>query len=139
MVAITIPTNDEAARKLAVDGLIAQMKARAVVDAKAMLAEVKAAVAEVEAEFTEFMVGREDQTIELQDGTLVTLIEAERRNISAAVLADVLPKSVFDVVTDAKVNHKRFDAAAETGLLSGFDVEDAVTETPYTAIRVTKS
>lgn len=139
MVAEMIPSNEDAKRQLAIDRLIAGMKAMEVVQAKAMLKEVKAAVAKVEAEFTEFMVGRSDPTVELADGTLVTLIEAERRNIDAGILADVLPKSVFDTVTDAKVNHKRFDAAAETGLLAGFDIESAVSETPYTAIRVTKS
>lgn len=122
-------------RKLSV--YVAQMKALGVVDGRSMLALVKAELADLEADFIDYTQETGIETVTLRDGTLVTRVDADRRKISADVLADLLPKSIFDIVTDPKVNHKRYDAAVEVGHIDPKAVAGAITVTPYSAIRVT--
>ncbi len=113
--------------------------ARRVVDARAMLAQVKEMVKETEAEVVDLSSKTAINTVELFDGTLVTRVDADRRKIDAVKLADLATKSVFDSVTESKVVHKKFDAAVELGTVSKALVADVVTTTPYSAIRITKS
>ena len=118
------------------DAMVA-FSARRVVDARAMLANVKEMVKEAEAEFIDLSTKATIETIELFDGTLVTRVDADRRKINATRLADLATKSVFDSVTERKVVHKKFDAQIELGNIDGALVAEVVTTTPYSAIRVT--
>ncbi len=116
----------------------ATFSARRVVDARAMLAQVKTMVAETETEFVAISLRTGVESVELSDGTLVTRVDADRRKIDAKKLADITSKTTFDSVTEPKVNHKKFDAAIELGTLGPVVVREVVTTTPYSAIRVTK-
>ncbi len=119
-----------------VDSVVAR-DAQRVIDARAMLAQVKALVSDAEKDFIESSTSHGIETVEFEDGTLVTRVDADRRKIDTPRLAELVPAATFEKVTERKVSHKRFDAAVRLGDITPAVVRQVVTATPYSAIRIT--
>ena len=130
-------TQTDTNRRLAVLDMVSKMKATSVVQARAMVAEVQEAAAEVEDDFKAWMKAHAMDSVTLSDGTTVTKVEASRRSIDADKLADITTATLFEKATTRKVVHGKFDALVEVGEFGPVLVDAVVTETPYTSVKVT--
>ncbi len=79
---------------------------------------------------------RKAESITTTDGTVVTIVTAERRNFDAKIMADLVPASTFAMMTVVKVSATKYDAAVELGLVTDKEVAAAINPTPYVAIKI---
>lgn len=73
---------------------------------------------------------------ETDEGDIVEALDKSRRTFNAEILKSGVNAATFEQVTQTKVNVKKFDAAVELGTIDTKKVADAITETPYTAVKV---
>lgn len=64
-------------------------------------------------------------TVELPDGTLVTVVSPERLTVDVEALAESVPATVYAKVTKTSVDLAKFKAAVEAGLIPS-DIADKV-------------
>lgn len=80
---------------------------------------------------------REGISANVVDGIKVSVNRKARRTVDAGLLATMVSKALFKVVTKPQVDLKKFDAAVTTGQIKP-EVIDAVTGvTEYDEVRVT--
>lgn len=106
--------------------------------AEAAKAEVAAAEAVLKEAFAKAGV---ESAVDVAAGVKVSVVQGERPNYDANLLAelvdgDLLDADTFDRVTKVAVDTKAFQAAQEIGLISEVVAEKVTKVTPYEQVRV---
>lgn len=70
------------------------------------------------------------------DNKILSLIKAANRSFDASKLKDLVPPAVFKSVTETAVKTRLFDAALSLGKIKDEVVEQVVTKTPYSQLRI---
>lgn len=70
------------------------------------------------------------------DNKVLSLVEAATRSFDTNKLKDLVPPAVFKSITETAVRTKLFDAALALGKIKDEVVEQVVTKTPYSQLRV---
>lgn len=98
-------------------------------------AQLKAAYEEAEASLKALLEQVEDHTVNI-DGHTLTLVESKRRSFDVEALRELVSASVFKKVTEPTVKTTLFDAAVKLGNIDTEIIEQVVSVTPYTQLRV---
>lgn len=112
---------------------VEQIVAREVVEARATLAAAKAAVEKAETAF--LTLGTESVT--LDDGTKVAIVQQERRSIDQTALRNLLPTGQYQRVTVRQATLPLLDEAVKAGWLDTTVVECAINAATVTSVKVT--
>ena len=118
----------------AVSTMTDQALAQAVVDARAELARVKELAELAETAFKASGL----ESVTLDDGTKVAIVEQSRRAIDNAKLKDVLPTGQFQRVTKRVGDLKLIDGGIEANWLDADLVGEAIKTTTVRALKVTQ-
>lgn len=96
--------------------------------------EAKTAYEEAEAEIKDLLASIGGK-VEI-DGVVLTLVEAQRRSFDVTTLKDLVSTSVFRKITEPSVKTTLFDAAVKLGQIDDEVIDQVVSVTPYTQLKV---
>ena len=113
----------------------AEQAIRDLIKARQKLDEYKAKYEELEERVKGYLNGATVKTVNI-DGHTVSLVESNRRSFDVQALKDLVSASVFRKVTEPAVKTSLFDAAVKLGNIDEEIIEQVVSVTPYTQLRV---
>lgn len=96
---------------------------------------LKQAFEEVEAQLKELLSNVDGGSLTWA-GHKFTLVEAERRSFNTEALKNLVSASIFRKVTEPTVKTNLFDAAVQLGSIDEEVIEQVVSVTSYTQLRV---
>lgn len=110
-------------------------KARRYLEIKSILESLGEELKHLDSDIKGVMVTQGMKSFKV-DNKVLTLVEAATRSFDADKLKDLVPTAVFKSVTETAVKTRLFDAALALGKIKDEVVEQVVTKTPYSQLRV---
>jgi len=110
-------------------------KAREYLEIKGTIESLTEELKHLDGDIKDAMISQGMKSLKV-DNKVISLIEAANRSFDANKLKDLVPPAVFKSVTETAVKTRLFDAALALGKIKNEVVEQVVTKTPYSQLRV---